>query len=167
MRPCCRRTSKPHLQRRWSSLHSCAMIERTSRMVMHKLDILAAPISAIISCTRRTPLSAPCFRAWSAPWPSCTSRPQREPPLPSTRQSLNPVAASAPPTISALSIRSKEPLTWRQTLHFNHCLPAAMPTFPKTSPHTVTAQQTTRLAIIESLYESLASKPSPEVLIGH
>lgn len=38
---------------------------------------------------------------------------------------------------------------------------------PEDAAHTVTAQQTTRLAIIEKPYESLASASTPEVLVGH
>jgi (S)-ureidoglycine aminohydrolase len=38
---------------------------------------------------------------------------------------------------------------------------------PEATPHTLTAQQTTRLAVIEKPYEPLANTPAPEVLIGH
>jgi (S)-ureidoglycine aminohydrolase len=38
---------------------------------------------------------------------------------------------------------------------------------PEDAAHTVTAQQTTRLVVIEKPYESLASAPAPEVLVGH
>jgi (S)-ureidoglycine aminohydrolase len=37
---------------------------------------------------------------------------------------------------------------------------------PEDAAHTVTAQQTTRLVVIEKPYESLASAPAPEVLVG-
>ncbi|WP_158792295.1 (S)-ureidoglycine aminohydrolase [Granulicella sp. L60] len=38
---------------------------------------------------------------------------------------------------------------------------------PEDCPHTLTAQQTTRLAVIEKPYESLGSTASPDVLVGH
>jgi (S)-ureidoglycine aminohydrolase len=38
---------------------------------------------------------------------------------------------------------------------------------PEDAAHTVTAQQTTRLVVIEKPYETLASVPAPEVLVGH
>ncbi len=38
---------------------------------------------------------------------------------------------------------------------------------PEDAAHTLTAQQTTRLAVIEKPYEILASAPPPEVLVGH
>src|SRR4051794_7918265 len=37
MKPSCRRTSRPRSRQRWSSLHSCAIIERSPRTLMHKL----------------------------------------------------------------------------------------------------------------------------------
>src|SRR5260370_29613305 len=37
---------------------------------------------------------------------------------------------------------------------------------PEDAAHTLTAQETTRLAIIEKPYEQLASVPAPEVLVG-
>ena len=37
---------------------------------------------------------------------------------------------------------------------------------PEDAAHAVTAQQTTRLVVIEKPYESLASAPAPEVLVG-
>ena len=38
---------------------------------------------------------------------------------------------------------------------------------PEDATHTVTAQQTSRLAVIEKPYESIASAAAPEVLVGH
>ena len=38
---------------------------------------------------------------------------------------------------------------------------------PEDATHTVTAQQTTRLVVIEKPYESLASAPTPDVLVSH
>jgi (S)-ureidoglycine aminohydrolase len=38
---------------------------------------------------------------------------------------------------------------------------------PEDTAHTITAQQTTRLVVIEKPYEHLASAPAPEVLVGH
>src|ERR1700757_962473 len=38
---------------------------------------------------------------------------------------------------------------------------------PEDAAHTLTAQQTTRLAIIEKPYEKLASAPAPEILVAH
>jgi len=38
---------------------------------------------------------------------------------------------------------------------------------PEDADHTVTAQQTTRLVVIEKPYELIASAPAPEILIGH
>jgi (S)-ureidoglycine aminohydrolase len=38
---------------------------------------------------------------------------------------------------------------------------------PEDASHTLTAQQTTQLAIIEKPYDALASAPAPEILFGH
>ena len=38
--------------------------------------------------------------------------------------------------------------------------------FPEDATHTMTAQQTTRLAVIEKPYEALASAPAPEIFVG-
>ncbi len=38
---------------------------------------------------------------------------------------------------------------------------------PEDTTHTLTAQQTTRIAVIEKPYERLQDTPTPEVLIGH
>jgi (S)-ureidoglycine aminohydrolase len=38
---------------------------------------------------------------------------------------------------------------------------------PEDAAHTVTAQQTTRLVVIEKPYESLASAPAPDLFVGH
>jgi (S)-ureidoglycine aminohydrolase len=38
---------------------------------------------------------------------------------------------------------------------------------PENAPHTLTAQQTTRIAVIEKPYEPLLGTPAPEILIGH
>jgi (S)-ureidoglycine aminohydrolase len=38
---------------------------------------------------------------------------------------------------------------------------------PEDTPHTLTAQQTTRIAVIEKPYETLANTPAPEILVNH
>jgi (S)-ureidoglycine aminohydrolase len=50
---------------------------------------------------------------------------------------------------------------------FNSLIAGSYAYLPDDAAHTLTAQQTTRLAIIEKPYEALASIPTPEVLVGH
>ena len=50
---------------------------------------------------------------------------------------------------------------------FHTLRPGSFAYLPEDTPHTVTAQQTSRLVIIEKPYEQLASAPAPEVLVGH
>jgi (S)-ureidoglycine aminohydrolase len=50
---------------------------------------------------------------------------------------------------------------------FQTLTPGAYAYIPEDSAHTLTAQQTTRLAVIEKPYDALASVPVPEALIGH
>jgi (S)-ureidoglycine aminohydrolase len=50
---------------------------------------------------------------------------------------------------------------------FQTLSPGAYAYLPEDNAHTVTAQQTTRLAVIEKPYDALASVPAPEALIGH
>ena len=59
-------------------------------------DTPAAPISAIICSTRRTPSSAPFCPAWSAPLPSSTSHPRQARLSPSTPPSSSPAAQLGP-----------------------------------------------------------------------
>jgi (S)-ureidoglycine aminohydrolase len=50
---------------------------------------------------------------------------------------------------------------------FQTLTPGAYAYIPEDSAHTLTAQQTTRLAVIEKPYDALASVPVPEALVGH
>src|SRR5580698_2883627 len=50
---------------------------------------------------------------------------------------------------------------------FQSLTPGSYAHIPEDTPHTLTAQQTTRIAVIEKPYEPLANTPSPEILIGH
>jgi len=50
---------------------------------------------------------------------------------------------------------------------FHTLMAASFAYIPEDAAHTLTAQQSTRLAIIEKPYETLASSASPEVLVGH
>ncbi|MEI9977895.1 MAG: (S)-ureidoglycine aminohydrolase [Edaphobacter sp.] len=50
---------------------------------------------------------------------------------------------------------------------FHSLIPGSFAYIPEDATHTLTAQQPTRLAVIEKPYESLASIPAPEILIGH
>ena len=45
--------------------------------------------------------------------------------------------------------------------------PGSFAYIPEDAVHTVTAQQTTRLVVIEKPYEAIASTPAPETLVGH
>src|SRR5882757_8799693 len=48
---------------------------------------------------------------------------------------------------------------------FHTLTPGSFAYIPEDTPHTITAQQTTRLAVIEKPYETLATEPVPEVLV--
>ena len=50
---------------------------------------------------------------------------------------------------------------------FHSLIPGSFAYIPDDTAHTLTAQQPTRLAVIEKPYESLASTPAPEILTGH
>ena len=50
---------------------------------------------------------------------------------------------------------------------FQTLTPGSYAYLPEDTTHTLTAQQTTRIAIIEKPYEPLANTPAPEILIGH
>jgi (S)-ureidoglycine aminohydrolase len=50
---------------------------------------------------------------------------------------------------------------------FHSLIPGSYAYLPEDSIHTLTAQQTTRLAVIEKPYELLISVTAPEVLVGH
>ena len=50
---------------------------------------------------------------------------------------------------------------------FHTLTPGSFAYIPEDAAHTLTAQQPTRLAVIEKPYETLASAPAPEVLVGH
>jgi (S)-ureidoglycine aminohydrolase len=50
---------------------------------------------------------------------------------------------------------------------FQTLTPGAYAYLPEDTAHTLTAQQTTRLAVIEKPYELLASIPAPETLVVH
>jgi (S)-ureidoglycine aminohydrolase len=50
---------------------------------------------------------------------------------------------------------------------FHSLIPGSFAYIPEDAAHTLTAQQPTRLAVIEKPYESLASTPAPEILTGH
>ena len=50
---------------------------------------------------------------------------------------------------------------------FHSLVPGSVAYLPQGTPHTITAQQTTRLAVIEKPYEPLAHTPAPEVFVSH
>jgi len=51
--------------------------------------------------------------------------------------------------------------------NFQSLIPGSFAYLPEDAAHTLTAQQPTRLAIIEKPYEAIASVTPPEVLVGH
>jgi (S)-ureidoglycine aminohydrolase len=50
---------------------------------------------------------------------------------------------------------------------FQTLVPGGFAYLPEDAAHTLTAQQSTRLAIIEKPYEAIASAPAPETFVGH
>ncbi len=50
---------------------------------------------------------------------------------------------------------------------FHSLIPGSFAYIPEDAAHTLTAQQPTRLAVIEKPYELVATSPAPELLIGH
>jgi (S)-ureidoglycine aminohydrolase len=50
---------------------------------------------------------------------------------------------------------------------FHSLVPGSVAYLPQGTAHTLTAQQTTRLAVIEKPYEPLPNAPAPEVFVGH
>jgi (S)-ureidoglycine aminohydrolase len=50
---------------------------------------------------------------------------------------------------------------------FHSLIPGSFAYIPEDAAHTLTAQQPTRLAVIEKPYEPLATTPAPEIVIGH
>src|SRR6266853_1623888 len=50
---------------------------------------------------------------------------------------------------------------------FHTLTPGSYAYIPEDATHTLTAQQTTRLVVIEKPYETLATEPVPEILVGH
>jgi (S)-ureidoglycine aminohydrolase len=50
---------------------------------------------------------------------------------------------------------------------FHSLIPGSFGYIPEDAAHTLTAQQPTRLAVIEKPYEPLAANPAPEILVGH
>jgi (S)-ureidoglycine aminohydrolase len=50
---------------------------------------------------------------------------------------------------------------------FHSLIPASFAYIPEDAAHTLTAQQPTRLVVIEKPYDSLSTSPTPEILISH
>ena len=50
---------------------------------------------------------------------------------------------------------------------FQSLIPGSFAYIPEDAAHTLTAQQPTRLVVIEKPYEPLTTVPAPEILIGH
>jgi (S)-ureidoglycine aminohydrolase len=50
---------------------------------------------------------------------------------------------------------------------FQSLIPGSFAYIPEDAAHTLTAQQPTRLVVIEKPYEPLAINPAPEILVGH
>ena len=50
---------------------------------------------------------------------------------------------------------------------FHTLTPGSYAYIPEDATHTLTAQQATRLVVIEKPYETLTSAPAPDVLVGH
>ncbi len=50
---------------------------------------------------------------------------------------------------------------------FHSLIPGSFAYIPEDAAHTLTAQQSTRLTVIEKPFEPLTTAPTPEILIGH
>ncbi len=94
-----------------------------------------------------SPAAGAAFTQYTAELePGGTSRPHLQPSASSTCSKAQPTSPRTPPSTPSIA--------------------GSFAYIPEDVAHTLTAQQTTRLAVIEKPYEPLAAVPAPEVFVG-
>src|SRR5260370_5607514 len=166
MKPSCYRIARRPSPRRWSSLRSCAMIEPIPRTVMHKRGhprshnqrdhLLHTPdpfVRTVLPGMERATAVVHISPAAGAAFTQYTAELES--------------GGSLGPTSNQRFIYTLEGVADLATDTTFHTLTAGSYAYiPEDAAHTVTAQQTTRLEVLEKPYETLASAPAPEVLLG-